>query len=296
MGRFLAAPAVSAVFLFGLIGVGVGGGALMLLPSESFAEAQARSENVSAAAAAGLDKTRWRIDWLAGSEAGMAGDMHFEGNRIDGATACNFYSANIETGDAGPSASGGSGSEGRKPAKGQLTIEVDRMTRKGCSGEAFELERGLVEAMKSTAAYERQGDRLVLSDEAGKPVLKMTLKPTFTLERTPLKIISYLHDGGLYNVEPGSKPTIRFANGKVSGQTGCTRFEGQYRLDGETVNIAIEKTEPLTDPCTEGMEQQDTSILKGFDTIGRFDEGRNLIRLLRADKDWAVLWLALDLS
>ncbi|MEO1280694.1 MAG: META domain-containing protein [Pseudomonadota bacterium] len=235
-----------------------------------------------AAGDADFQDSRWKVTQLGTEDVGMAGDLHFDKDRMSGASACNFFGAQY-------SFAGESG----------LTIKIDRMTRKGCSGEALRLEKGYIEALEKVRSYtfaDTDHTVLDLKGEDGEVVARLAKQAQFTLEGTHLKVVSYLFDGGLYNVNPGSKPTVRFTDGKIIGDTGCTRFEGTYELTETTVKIKLNRPFSKVAKCPEDDIQQDRMVLENLELTNRFDNGRNLIRLLHPEKEWAVLWLALDLN
>lgn len=248
-------------------------------------EPKAKSGDTEAAAMTpaeepNLTGTRWRVTGLNGQAVGMAGDLHFDTNRVDGASACNFFG----------------GTFAQKPGGG-LTVSVDRMTRRGCSGEALKLESGYMDVLKSVKSFVFEGGedaQLVFLDEHNRRVATLTRNVGFQLENTPLKIVSYLFEDGLHNVEPGTKPTLKFSNGRMEGDTGCTHFSGAYTLEDKSVNITFDMTVPKSATCPENERQQDSAILANLEKAARFDTGRNLIRLLHPEKEWAVLWLTLD--
>lgn len=222
-----------------------------------------------------FDGSRWRVVGLNGENVGMAGDLHFDGPRVDGATSCNFFGARATF-------SGKSG----------LAFDLDRMTRKACSGEAFKLEKDYTEALRKVRKYVLSGDSLRLLDEEGGEVLLLTRKPLFDLEGTDLKIVSYLKDGGLYSVKPGTMPTLRFEKGRLKGEAECMSYKGSYKIEGSTIAVKIEDTSVTDTDCEADLMEQERAIIANFEQAVRFDRGRNIIRLLQAENDWAVLWLA----
>lgn len=229
-----------------------------------------------------FEGSRWHVVGVNGKIVAMAGDLHFEADRVDGASACNFFGGGFETGTGET-----------------LRIDVTRMTRRGCSGEALELERAYLEALKSVRRYGFSDDaheKLVFLDEAGANIAELERKHAFHIEGTPLKVVSYLYQDGLYSVKPGSKVTIRFAGGRMEGDTGCSLFSGNYEIAGDTIKITLDMAVPRSEKCAESLQRQDQAVIANLEAAARFDVGRNVIRLLQADRDWAVLWLAQDMN
>lgn len=279
---FARASMFALLFLAGAGVVATDASAQEAQQSEPAAEAGAPTVDASSGGAAAFDfaETRWRVVGVGGKAVTMAGDLHFEAGGVDGASACNFFGGAFETG----------------PDQA-LVIKVDRMTRRGCSGDALELERAYLDALGSVRSYrfeDAEREKLVFLDESGATIAELARKHGFQLEGTPLKIVSYLFEDGLYSVKPGSKVTIRFAGGRMEGDTGCSLFSGHYDIAETTVKITLDMAVPKSEKCAEDLQQQDQAILAALEAAARYDVGRNVIRFLQAERDWAVLWLAQD--
>ncbi len=229
---------------------------------------------IPARAADPLDGTFWRVTGFADGPSKLAGDIRFDAGEVSGATSCNFFGGTYAVDDGG-----------------RLTIKLGRMTRRGCLGEAAETERHYLEAIEKTERYVRDGETLRFAASDGTAVAHLALAPTIALTGGRQKIVSYLHDGGLYSVAPDSGPWLKLANGRLEGATGCAPLGGSYIEDGTTIRIMLEAKVAQGDGCTGSLARQDAAIRAALPLAGTFDTNRNLIRLLQADGATAVLWL-----
>lgn len=219
---------------------------------------------------------RWSVSTLGGKPAAPAGDIRFQGGEISGATACNFFGGTFAA-----------------KADGSLTITVQRMTRRGCSGEAALREKAFLEAMASTRRYLADGSMLELMDEGGGILAELTAARDAALAGPRHKIVSYLHDGGLYSTSPDAVAHLQLSDETFQGSTGCTRFSGTFSIDGDVVRLVVTQREPEPgmSPCPQTLLRQDTSILAALAQAAHYDADRNLVRLLERDKARAVLGL-----
>lgn len=238
------------------------------------------SKDATAAEPDGLGQKRWLIIELAGKSVGMGGDLIFRDGRVSGASACNFFSG--ETKFTGP---------------GQLSVEVDRMTRRGCSGEALEVERAYFDTLKTVTSFKFTDDtrlRLELQSGDKKTLAVLVAEPEFKLENSPLKIVSYLFDGGLYGILNEQKATLRFRDGAVSGDTGCRAFSGSYERNGNALSVKIDQ--PLQEPrtCSAPEKRQDGAIIAHLQQGGELLRERSVIRLVNPETEDALLWIASD--
>ena len=85
------------------------------------------------------------------------------------------------------------------------------------------------------------------------------------LESHPWKLKSYTAGSGddLTAASTAAAATAEFADGKVSGSTGCNSYNGTYDLkgDGAITFSAMASTKAF---C-EGLADQEQAMLKGFD-------------------------------
>lgn len=220
-----------------------------------------------------LEGIHWRFTQLGNKNVGIAGDIRFENGAISGATACNHFGGTYKR----------SGTIG-------ISIKVGRMTRRGCSGPAAELERGVLEALAKTNSFKLNSGGLALRDSET-TVASLTPMAIQGLESGPLKIVSFLKDGGLHSIPVERQTQIKFSGGKFEGNTGCTTVTGTYTIDGDKIAIKVAGAKAAKSPCPDEFTDQDAAIRANLAKSYRFDSYRNLIRVLQQENDWAVLWL-----
>lgn len=231
----------------------------------------------TAMAGATSDKlaTRWEVATLAGAPAVPGGDITFENGNVSGATACNLYGGTFAT----------AGEDG-------LTITLGRMTRRGCSGEAMQRERALIEAFEATRRFRMSAEALVLLAADGKELATFKKVGNAALEGPKHKIVSFLRDGGLHSTVAGSGASVTFKGGRIELATGCRTFSGVYRLvEGKLEIEELTELARQQDPCPAELTDQDAGIIDALPLATGFDTARNLIRLLEPEKGWAVLWI-----
>lgn len=219
---------------------------------------------------------RWTVTALHGKKTDTpAGDITFEpaDGSISGATACNFFKGAFQT-----------------PPRA-LTINVAMMTRRACIGGAAEHERSFLEAMKATATYRIDTDRLTLAATDGATLAELVRTPDATLEGQRHKIVSYLKNDGLYSIRAETGTMITLKDGRIEGFTGCRPFSASYTLKGDTLSISALAPAQTLAPCDENVRDQDQAILAGLPDVTTYDTSRNLIRLLKEQGGAAVLWI-----
>jgi heat shock protein HslJ len=103
----------------------------------------------------GLAGTGWRIIEISGQPADPAATIAFEKNRVSGSTGCNRFFAS-------------------------LTVKADTVnlgpiaTTKIFCGPRTTIERDTLAALGRVAGAKRDGGRVALLDEAGKPVVMLS--------------------------------------------------------------------------------------------------------------------------
>lgn len=85
----------------------------------------------------------------------------------------------------------------------------------------------------------------------------------------------------------GLDVTLSFADGRISGSSGCNRFTGGYELTGEGLTLGqIAATRMACPPPAMETEQ---AVLAALSAITRFDIGREGALLLQSDEATTVL-------
>jgi putative lipoprotein len=96
-----------------------------------------------------------------------------------------------------------------------------------------------------------------------------------------------LTSGQGISLPPGVAPTATFADGSVSGSTGCNRYNGPYTIDGESLEIGpVASTLMACPPPRDAIESAyvaaldrvQTWAIDGEELVLSDDEGEELLR------------------
>lgn len=96
--------------------------------------------------------------------------------------------------------------------------------------------------------------------------------------------VTYLNGTALPD---GMEVTLSFADGRISGSSGCNRFTGGYELTGEGLTLGQIAATRMACP-TPAMETEQ-AVLAALSAITRFDIGTEGALLLKSDEATTVL-------
>lgn len=168
-----------------------------------------------------------------------------EDSLVTGSAGCNGYSGSYSVSGA---------------AIGITSIASTLMACTEPQG-IMEQEGRYLDLLGSAAAFRMEGDRLILSDAEGRPILtyKRTAAPeTVQLERPTWELRSYSSNGTMVPVINGTTVTATFENGSVGGSAGCNSYGGDYTVDGSALTIGtLFRTEMYCLEPAGIMEQED---------------------------------------
>jgi heat shock protein HslJ len=93
-------------------------------------------------------------------------------------------------------------------------------------------------ALRASSRYTIAAEQLTLSDASGPTQLEL-VQQTVSLGGAPWQVVSYNNGrGAVVSVTAGSTITALFGDdGRVSGDTGCNRYEASYTIDGLTIAV-----------------------------------------------------------
>jgi heat shock protein HslJ len=106
-----------------------------------------------------LAGTSWRVEEIQGQRAGgeAPSTITFDGpGRVVGSTGCNRYVAPLDI------------------AARALRLGETVMTRRACPPAVMDQEQQFVAALAATRGYRQEGDVLLLLDEGGRPLLRLS--------------------------------------------------------------------------------------------------------------------------
>ncbi|HEY9888708.1 MAG TPA: META domain-containing protein [Candidatus Obscuribacterales bacterium] len=110
--------------------------------------------------------------------------------------------------------------------------------------------------------------------------------PTITmldpLELTPWQLVSYRAADGATVAAVGDNPAIlTFAQGRLTGTTGCNRFFSPYQRDGATLTLAAGGS-TLMACVSAALAQQETALLTGLTQVASYAQVGQQLTLLDA--------------
>ena len=165
--------------------------------------------------------------------------LSIEGEDWGGTAACNHYGGTVTV------------------AGNDLTVHGVFQTEMACLDDrVMESERRYLDAFRQVERYERDGDRLVLRGEDVELVFaEVPPEPDAALVGTTWVLTSLIEgtgpDGAVSSV--AGEPTLEFGeDGTFLGETGCNRFGGDYRHDGDT--LVTSEVDASAAGCPDGMQ------------------------------------------
>jgi len=260
----------------GLAGLG---GAAVLLVASAFA----------AAGPGGLEGNGWRLEQVRGDGGligavgrGDAAVLRFSAGRLTGSAGCNRLIGTYSTdGDI-------------------LTVKPNMATTMmACPEPLMDQEQAVVEALGQAASYALGGDRLMIRDGEGKPLLVLSARADKPLTGTSWRLTAY-NNGRQAVVSALPEPTFMLQlrdDGQLAGRA-CNNYRGGYERDGED---ALRLVGPIAAtrmvcPAPDGVMAQEAAYFDALERTARFhidgDElilsdasGATLARFESADSD-----------
>ena len=124
--------------------------------------------------------------------------------------------------------------------------------------------------------------------EIGKEALRFKREAPPRLEGVTWDVTGY-NNGRQAVVSPklGTKLTLNFKGETVSGSSGCNRFHGQFKAQGNALSIGPLATTRMM--CEESVMTQEQEFLAALQTASTWDIARGMLDVHRADSE-RVLW------
>ncbi len=115
------------------------------------------------------------------------------------------------------------------------------------------------------ASYEIDGNALTLSGPSGSELLVFQVSAGADLLLGGWNATSLYTGDAIQSPVPGSAPTLAFADGRVSGNSGCNTFGGAYKIsahDGIEIGPLQSTLASCADPAISTQERQYTAALQ----------------------------------
>ncbi|NKQ37184.1 MAG: META domain-containing protein [Chloroflexi bacterium] len=145
----------------------------------------------------------------------------------------------------------------------ELKVEVTKVENP--PADASNLKYTLVEEVSKTPAASAE------ATDAGMPV-------SDTLENIQWTLVSFAGpEGNMIDVLPDTTITAQFADGQVSGNSGCNNYSGSYELDGS--GITFGPTAGNLMACPQEIMEQEAAYLANLSLVTQFNvnEGGQLV-------------------
>ena len=203
----------------------------------------------------------WQLLFFNNGKGGMESNLateritaqFSEDGRVSGNAGCNHYFASYQV-------------DGDK-----LTLGVIGSTEMFCQEPegVMETESAFLKNLSNVAAFNIEGDRLVLLDQEGKKLLIFRHVPEPTLTSHPWQLAAV----GKNEETPVSSITqqvrILFTEaGRVSGNAGCNDFKGNYRVEDNRIQIGpLATTRKM---CKKSVMDVERDVLRGLEEAVTF--------------------------
>lgn len=155
--------------------------------------------------------------------------MNIDGGQIGGTAACNGYGGTLDVGD-------------ESELGGSFVVGELGWTEMGCESEVMDLEQRFLAALDGVDSYEL-ATTLSLAREGAQTSLEF--EPVVPVDDTELVGTTWVLDtviiGDAASNWPGMDAAfLKFSDdGTVVGSTGCRALDGEWSLQGATIQIPI---------------------------------------------------------
>jgi heat shock protein HslJ len=198
-----------------------------------------------------LDSVKWALaDRIEDSQV----DLRFEEGQISGRAGINRYFAGYEQ-DGSSLRIGNTGST-------QMAGPQDLMDQ----------EQAFLSALGSVASFQIVGEQLRLLNGDGIAVLSLvpSLEPALSPNTWSATGVNN-GKGGVSSLLAGSKVVVRFdEDGRISGNSGCNRFQGSYEINGESLNVGPLASTRKMCASPEGIMEQEANVLQALEKASTF--------------------------
>ena len=221
------------------------------------------------AAAASLENTSWRLTTLPGAslpaEQGRnAVTINFEAGRVQGFAGCNqFFGPYAQKGDR---------------------VELGSLgaTMMACAEPAMSIENRFLKSFSGGLRVAVSGDELTLTPQDGGDPLRFERAAPSRLEGVKWEVTGY-NNGRQAVVGPklGTRITLIFSDGLVSGSSGCNRFHGSFKAEGNALTIQALATTRMA--CEGEVMAQEQEFLQALQSATTWKIVRGMLDVHRAD-------------
>lgn len=173
-----------------------------------------------------LSGTRWLLESMQGQAllAGTAITLKFKDGEMSGSSGCNFYGAKYNL------------------TKDRFALSEIAKTEMGCTEPQgiLEQEEQYVSTLTKSTRLRREGETLLMLDEAGKTLLQYRLLPTYETKPEDLvgKTWVLTSAPGLAQGEV-NQFTLWFERDRLGGTTACRDYEVSYQTVEDNIQVTV---------------------------------------------------------
>jgi heat shock protein HslJ len=218
---------------------------------------------------ASLENATWRLIGLPGQELPVdqgrsAITVSFEAGRVHGFTGCNQL-------------------------VGSYTLEGDTLvlgalggTMMACPDPAMSIEKLFLWSFSGSLNVAVAANNLTLTPEKGGYALRFEREAPPRLEDVEWEVTGF-NNGRQAVVGPklGTRLTLMFQDGQVSGSSGCNRFNGSFTSQGNALTIRPLAT--TRKACEDAVMVQEQEFLSALESATTWDIVRGMLDVHRAD-------------
>jgi heat shock protein HslJ len=217
-------------------------------------------------------------EWVLDQEASNLGTIgptgtvtaRFGENVVSGSAGCNNYSAPYEVDGS------------------SLTLSAQiATTQRLCAGLIGGVESAYLARLAKARSYGIAGDVLTIetSAKAG-PLVYRAVNADDALAGK-WEVLNSFRPGAVTSPVPGSTLTAEFADGTISGNSGCNQYTGPYEASGTSITIGplASTLRACADPA---VGQQETEYLAALELARTFSVAGGNLNLFREDGGIAV--------
>jgi heat shock protein HslJ len=228
------------------------------------------AQDISATA----ENTTWRLTELSGKPLPAdhtrdAVTVRFQAGRVHGFSGCNQFMGSYAM-------------EGERLVLGTLGG-----TMRACLEPAMSVEEAFLRSFSGALRVAGAGDELILTPVDGGERLRFEREVPLPLEGTQWEVTGY-NNGRQAVVSPqtGTRLTVTFRDGQVSGSSGCNRFHGPVTV--EENRLTIHPLATTRKACDEALMAQERAFLAALESATTWDIARGMLDVHRADGERAL--------
>jgi heat shock protein HslJ len=220
-----------------------------------------------------LEAATWRLDSYGDPESpsavpdGIAATAKFEADQgqIAGKAGCNGYSGDYEV-------------DGNS-----ITIGPVATTLMMCEPEVMEVEVAFVAALEAAETFSADEGALEIQYGDGSVLRFSVLEPS-PLEGTAWNLLQYNNGReAVVSLKIGTEITALFADGGLSGSSGCNTYKSEYAVEGDSISIGPAASTRMFCSDPEGVMDQEAEFLAALEMAETYSIEGDQLELRTAD-------------